>query len=132
VSPQNVAVVRSAFDAYLRGDEPAMLELTSPDIAVTQFPDQLDARDFHGHDGVRQAMAAWIGTWDEWTIELIGAREIDGRVLATAVQRGRGKASGAPIESEVVFVFTVRDGVIVRWQMFRTEPEALKAIGVED
>lgn len=35
------------------------------------------------------------------------------------------------MESEVVFVFTVRDALIVRWQMFRSEPEALEAPGLE-
>jgi len=128
MAPGNVEVVRSLFDAQWRGDERAMLEPISPEIVVTQFPDQLDARAFEGHDGVRQAMRDWIGTWDDWTIELIRATEIDGHVLAIAVQRGRGKASGAPIEGEVAFVFSFRDGLIVRWQMFRTEPEALAAL----
>jgi ketosteroid isomerase-like protein len=99
---------------------------------VTQFPDQLDVHDFHGHKGVRRVMAEWIGSWDDWTIELLRAREVGGHVLATAYQRGRGKSSGAPIEAEVIFVFTVRDGVIVRWQMFHSEHEALKAVGLEE
>ena len=48
----NVDLVQAGFDAYLRGDEPAMLELAAPDIIVTQFPDQLDVRDYHGHEGL--------------------------------------------------------------------------------
>jgi len=125
----NTEVVEGLFDAYLRGDERAMLEPISPDITVTQFPDQLDARTYHGRDGIRQAMSDWIGTWDEFTIDLIRAAEIDGRVLAIALQRGKGKASGAPMESEVAFVFSFRDGMVVRWQMFRSEAEALRASG---
>jgi ketosteroid isomerase-like protein len=128
MSQDSVAVVRAAFDAYLNADEPRMLRLISPDITVTQFPDQLDVRDFHGREGVRRVMAEWIGTWDEWTIELVRATEVDGHVIATAVQRGRGKASGAPIEAEVTFLFTVRDDVIVRWRMFRSEEDAVSAM----
>jgi ketosteroid isomerase-like protein len=131
VSSSNVELVRAAFDAYLRGDEDAMLRPISPEIIVTQFPDQLDTRDYQGHEGFRQVMAEWIGTWDDWTIELVQAREIDGHVIATALQRGRGKASGVPIESEVTFVLTVRDAAIVRWQMFRTEQEGLDAVALE-
>ena len=131
MSQADVGVVRAAFDAYLRGDEPAMLELVAPDVVVTQFPDQIDVRDYHGHEGLRQVMADWIGTWADWSIELLDAREADGLVLATAFQRGRGKGSGAPMQSEVAFLFTLRAGTIARWQMFRSEREALKAVGQE-
>ena len=126
----NVRVVREAFDAYLRGDEAGMLALTSPEVVVRQFPDQLDVHDFHGHDGVRQVMAEWIGAWEDWKIELLAAREMGDVVLATARQRGRGKGSGAPIDSEVTFIFTLRDSRIARWQMFHTEQEALEAVGL--
>jgi ketosteroid isomerase-like protein len=132
VSRENVELVQAAFDAFLRGDEGAMLELAAPDVMVTQFPDQVDVRDYHGHAGLRQAMAEWIGTWDDWSIELLRAMDVDDLVLVTAFQRGRGKASGLPIDSEVTFVFSVRQGAIARWQMFRSEDEALKAVGLEE
>lgn len=121
-------VVQAAFDAYLRGDERTMFALAAPDIIVTQFPDQLDVRDYHGHEGLRHVMTDWIDTWADWSIEMRGAREADGRVLATAFQRGRGKGSGAPMQSEVAFLFTLRAGAIARWQMFRSEREALDAV----
>ena len=123
--------MRAAFDAYFRGDDAAMLDLASPDIVVTQFPDQVDVRDFHGHEGVREVMADWIGAWDEWTIEVLSTREIDGLVFVTALQRGRGKGSGVPMESDVTLVFTLRQAVYTRWQMFRSERDALKAVGLE-
>jgi ketosteroid isomerase-like protein len=127
----NVELVRSVFDLFLRGDQAAMFELISPEVVVTQFSDQLDTRAFHGHDGVREAISDWIGAWDEWAIELTRASEIGAHVVAIALQRVRGKVSGAPIESEVVFVFTIRDAAIVRWQMFHSEAEALQALGLE-
>jgi len=132
MSQENVEIVRAAFDAYFRGDEAAVLALVAPDVIVTQFPDQVDVRDYHGHDGLREVMADWIGIWDDWAIELLRAREVDGYVLATARQRGRGKGSGAQVESEVAFVFTVRRAAITRWQMFRTEHDALGAIGLAE
>ena len=62
MSQENVELVRAAFDAFLRGDEPAMLEQAAPDIVVTQFPDQLDVRDYHGREGLAEVMTDWIGT----------------------------------------------------------------------
>ncbi len=129
---ENLELVQAVFDAYFRGDEPALFALVAADVVVTQFPEQIDVRDYHGHQGVRQVMADWIGSWDDWTIEILDAREVGDAVLATACQRGRGRASGAPMEAEVIFAFTVRDGSIVRWQMFSSEQQALDAVGLAE
>ena len=130
MAQQNLQIVLDAFAAYMAGDEAVMFGVASPEIVVTQFPDQLDVRDFRGHDGLRQAMEEWVGTWDDWTIEMLDASEEGELVFATAIQRGRGKGSGVPMESLVVFVFTVRDGMVARWRMFHDDEEARAAVGL--
>ena len=132
MSRENIDVVQAALDAYFRGDESAMLDRAAPDIIVTQFPDQPDVRDYRGHEGLLQVMAEWIGIWDDWSVEILHIREIGDRVLVDARQRGRGKGSGAPFEVEVAFVFTVGHDKIVRWQMFHSEQQALKAVGLAE
>jgi ketosteroid isomerase-like protein len=129
MSQQNVQVVRSVIDAYFRGDQPAMLELAEPDIVVTQLPDQPDVRDYRGHAGLLQAMSDWVEAWDDWSIEVLSVKDIGEHVLVAAHQRGSGRGSGAPIAADVSFVFTVGAGKIARWQIFRTEAQALAAIG---
>jgi uncharacterized protein len=129
MSDENVERVQAAIDAYLRGDEAAMLALVSPDVVITQFPDQIDVRDYHGHEGIAQVMSDWLSAWDDWRIEILTAREIGEMVFVTARQSGRGKGSGAPMDAGVVFVFTVRQAKIARWQMFRSEQEAFAATG---
>lgn len=130
--PQNLELVQAVFDAYFRGDEPALFALVAADVVVTQFPEQIDVRDYHGHEGVRQVMIDWIGSWEDWSIEILDAREVDDLVLASARQRGRGKGSGVPMEAEAKFAFTVRDGLIERWQMFSSEQQALEALGLAE
>jgi ketosteroid isomerase-like protein len=77
-------------------------------------------------------MIDWIGSWEDWSIEILDAREVDDLVLASARQRGRGKGSGVPMEAEAKFAFTVRDGLIERWQMFSSEQQALEALGLAE
>jgi ketosteroid isomerase-like protein len=127
VTEDKLAVVQAAFDAYFRGDEPGMLAVVDPEIIVTQFPEQVDAYPYHGHDGVRQVMADWIGTWDDYVIELLDLREVGDRVVASLRQRGRGKGSGIAMEAGTWFVWDVRGGKLIRWQMFSSEGEALEA-----
>lgn len=132
MSPKNVELVKAAFDAYSRGDEPGLLELVAADVVITQFPEQVDVHDYHGHEGLRKVMSEWVGSWDDWSIEILDARELGDLVLATARQRGRGVASGAPMDAESTFVFTVREGLLARWQMFSSEQQALKAVGLDE
>jgi ketosteroid isomerase-like protein len=128
---ENIQVVRHAFEAYFRGDLEAMLEAVDPEIVVTQLPDQPDFKEFHGPEGLLESMSDWIGSRDGWSFELREMREVDDRVLASGVQRGRGKGSGIPVEADVYFVFTLSAGKVVRWQMFETEQAAVGAIAAE-
>jgi ketosteroid isomerase-like protein len=130
VAQENLPIVLRTFAAYVRGDESPLFEVASPEIVVTQFPDQPDVQDFRGHDGLREVMDTWVGSWDDWTIEPLSASEDEGLVFVTARQRGRGKGSGVPMENVVTFVFTLRDGLVVRWQMFHDDEEARAAVGL--
>jgi ketosteroid isomerase-like protein len=128
----NLELVQAAFDAYFRGDEAALLMLVAADVVITQFPEQVDAGEYHGHEGFQRVMADWIGSWDDWSIEILGARESGDVVLANVRQQGRGKGSGAPMQAEATFVFTVRASLIARWQMFSSEEQALEAAGLAE
>jgi hypothetical protein len=51
-------------------------------------------------------------------------------VLVALTQRGKAKGSGVEVETEVFNVLTVRDGVIVRFDMFFQRAPALEAAGL--
>ena len=123
------AVARELWAAWERGDLPAMFALIHPEVVSTQFPEQVDVADYHGHEGVREVMEDWIGTWDDWKIELLDVREIGDNALLYLHQSGRGKGSGAAMAGDVWFVWGVRDGKVARWQMFSSQAEALAAAG---
>jgi ketosteroid isomerase-like protein len=125
--PENLALVQQAFDAYFRGDEPAMLGLVDPEVVVTQLPDQPDVQSYHGHEGLIRAMRDWVGTWEDYSIDVLGMSETNDHVLVSCRQRGRGKVSGLAMEHHVHFLFTVRHGKLARWQMFHSEEDAAEA-----
>jgi ketosteroid isomerase-like protein len=118
-------VSRELWDAWERQDLEDMFGLIHPEVVSRQFPEQIDVRDYHGHDGVREVMADWIGTWDDWKIELIDLREVGDCAVLHLHQSGRGKGSGAAMAQPVWFVWRVRDGKVAQWLMFSSEAEAL-------
>jgi ketosteroid isomerase-like protein len=123
----SLSVVQAFGEAYFRGDEQGMLEHVDPDVVVTQFADQPDIRPYYGHEGMLQAMSSWVEAWDDYAIEAMDVKEFGDNVLVALHQKGRGKASGVELEADVFFVYTVRDGKIVRWQMFPSKVDALAA-----
>jgi ketosteroid isomerase-like protein len=125
VSKDNLRVIHAALDAYFRGDMPAMLELIDPNVVVTQLPDQPDSQTFRGQEGLLRGMTEWIGEWEDYSFEVRGMRDFGDNVVVSGVQRGRGQGSGIQVEADVYFVFTLRGGRVVRWQMFQSEQQAL-------
>ena len=55
-----------------------------------------------------------------------------GAVLALVTQSGRGKGSGASVDSSLAALYTVLDAKIVRITMFQGEKEALEAAGLSE
>jgi uncharacterized protein len=133
MSQENVEVVRNAFDAFTRGDTDGVLRLCDENIVITQ-PSELPgvAPKQHGHSGVLQAFDFWPEQWDDYRIEIVRIVDPGDYVVVTTQQRGRGKQSGVEVQMDFTFVFTVRGGKIVEWQIFVTEEQALEAAGLEE
>lgn len=121
---ENVPVVRAFLEAFQRGDMAAMAATLDPAVELHEWPDGPEAGVYHGHEGVREAVAAWGDSWDSIEVEIEDIVEGDGRVVATLRQRFKGK--GSEIETEITSsnVFTVRDSRIVRAEFFTNQDAA--------
>jgi ketosteroid isomerase-like protein len=51
-------------------------------------------------------------------------------VFVIATRRGQGRASGAPVATQMSYVFTVRDRKVVRYDVYPSREEALEAAGL--
>ena len=130
MSQENVEIVHRAVAAYMRNDEAAVRELVAPDIVISMRPDQPDAREHHGYEGMLRASAEWLDAWDEQTFEAARVWDAEDFVFVSARETGRGKLSGVPMEHESTFVYTLSQGRIVRIQIFGSEREAVEAVGL--
>lgn len=128
LSKENIDLVQRTIGAYFSGDEFALREAAHDDITVTTRPDQPDARDHHGTDGLLDFLGEWAEAWEDYSFDVLRVWDQGDRVYLTARQSGHGKRSGIPIDGEVTFVFSLRDSRIVRLQMFATEQLALLAV----
>ena len=132
MSQENVDVIQSAFDAFIRGDTDAVLQHCAKDIEITQPPELPGAPPRqYGHSGVLEAFSIWPEQWDEFRIDPPQFVADPGDlVIAKSGTRGRGKQSGAEVEMEFTYLFALRDGKIAQWRIFVSEDQALEAAGL--
>lgn len=130
MSQQNVDLVRAGYDAFACGDYAFMLDRFDPDIEVTEPAGFPDARTYHGPPGVLEAIANWAGGWQDFHQDVERIIDAGDQVVGLVRHHGRGKQSGAPVELRLGYLHTIKNGKIVRWEMFETWDEALEAAGL--
>jgi ketosteroid isomerase-like protein len=132
MSQENVEIVQGIFDRWATGDFVAGLTSLDPDVAFVvrhPFPEAVETV---GTEGIREYMRGFLDNWVNYTVE---ARELQAAgeiVLAEAVQRGEGKASGIEMEQPFFMLFTFRGGKIVRIESILERDQALQAAGLSE
>ncbi len=133
MSQENAAIVHEALAAMARRDLDALLRLFDPEIEYLPLThSEVEGRGFHGHAGVRAYFAEAGELWHEMypVADSSMTNGDDVVVIGSCVFRGRG--SEIDTRMPMAWVFTVRDGRIVRYRGFSTTAAALTAAGLPD
>jgi ketosteroid isomerase-like protein len=90
-----------------------------------------DAGPYRGPEGVRRFWEEWGDAFDDFRAEPVEYAEGGESVIVITRVHGRGRDSGAPVDAPgFPMVWTTRDNVIVRVEMFQSRAEALAAVGL--
>ena len=130
MSRENVEIVRRMYDAFARGDYETSLSYNDSEIEFSQPGDEPGGGTYHGHEGVIEAFAKWLGAWDDYGVEAEELIDFGDDVLARTRHHGRGKGSGVEVEMQIFQLLTLRNGKVVRMRMYYDEAEALEAVGL--
>jgi ketosteroid isomerase-like protein len=129
LSRETVEVIREIYRRY-RGDPESALELIDPQIVWIEPPEIPDSEVFLGHDGLRRSLRKFVGTWENFQLDVIELVDAGDDVLAQTRLTGAGKGSGVQVGEDQFVVWTVRDGKAVKLQMFFDRGEAERAAGL--
>ena len=132
MSQENVELLRQGFERFLAGRSDFGVELLDPqvewDATDSGVPD-LEAV-YRGVEGVRSFWREWLASWEtvSFEYELIDAGD---RVLALIDQRMRGRSTGIEVAfGKYAHLYTFRNGLIVHWKSYRSQSDALEAVGL--
>jgi ketosteroid isomerase-like protein len=130
MSRENVEKTQAFIDAYNRRDFDAALENFDPEVDWV-LPALQRSDSCKGRDEVRRFWEGLDDTFEELRLEPQEAVDAGERVALRLRFYGRGKGSGAELDTEMYHqVTTFRDGRMVRVEYFTSWPEALEAAGV--
>jgi ketosteroid isomerase-like protein len=131
VAQDDVEIVRSMYDAYIAGDVERALAHCHPDVKA-DFSVRGDAGVSTGRAALAEAVAEWVGAWNDYGERLEEIRDLGGAVCVVAIQRGRGKGSGLEIENRFASLYEVEDGLITSVTMFDGPEAAVAAARASD
>ena len=94
---------------------------------VPGFPGDEAAR---GPEGTLEFFRDWIDQWDDLRVDWELEQGSPDTILALVDMRGRGRASGVPVELHFAQVWSFRDGVPVRMVFYNDLDEGRLAAGL--
>jgi ketosteroid isomerase-like protein len=133
MSLENVEVVRRGWEHFLATGEP-LDEISAPDFVwdMSTFRGWPEQPYYEGTDEVRRFFREWMEPFDDWRIDVQALHDAGEKVVSVCRQTARARTSGMPIEMNFAMVFTLRNGLQTRMQMYADPDEALKAVGLQE
>jgi ketosteroid isomerase-like protein len=141
MSRENVDLVRRLYEAVAARDSETVLSIYHPDLVWDHTHNSGLAglmagqtRVYHGHHGLRRWSSDFYDALQDVQAELVDVVDLEGgRVLAVLNYRGTGRGSGLDFEfSEMVGIFTVVEGRVIRADWYRDKAQALAEIGATE
>jgi ketosteroid isomerase-like protein len=76
-------------------------------------------------------MRNWLEPFDGWEIEAERYIDAGDKVVVFLNQRGTARASGAAVDMRFGQLWSFKEGLVVRVQLFANPDEALAAAGID-
>ena len=133
MSRDNVEIVRRVWEAAERRDDQAVFALYDPAIVWdSRFLGPIEGGLYRRHEGVRKFFSDWLGAFESYRAEAETFIEAGDKVVVGYRVSGRGKGSGVEIEMARWNVYGIRNGLVIRVDIFETKAKALEAVGLRE
>ena len=128
MSKENVERVRASLAAYNRGDLDAVIETLHPDVEFRT----LLLGNHRGRDALRTLYQENRAAFPDYKLEPLELIDAGDQVIAVVRLVGAGRVSQIELDNRMAFLITIKDGLTIRQESFRTKREALEAAGLRE
>ena len=130
---ENVEIVRGVYEAFARGDMPAVLAVFDENVQwheaehITYWP----GGPFIGPQAVLENVFARIPQdFDGFTIDVRRIVACGDTVLGEERYQAMVRSTGKPLDAQVAHVWDFRDGKLVHWQQYSDTWQFAEVTGV--
>src|SRR2546428_9823768 len=111
MSLANVEIVRSGFQALNAGQP--VYSIFHPALIYHPRADEPDPSAHVGRDAFERLLDGFLESFSDLRFDVLEVIDAGDRVIVSTVMHGRGSVSGADVTDAYVFVYKLRDGLIV-------------------
>lgn len=125
----NADLIRPIYDEWGRGNFSPNFEVYADDMEwgwSEEFPGLAGV--YRDSSDPNPRLQTWLSEWEEWRAVPEEFLELGDYVVVLASYRGRGRGSGVEIAQEGAHVFKLRDGKVVRLEIFASRERALASV----
>jgi ketosteroid isomerase-like protein len=129
MAPGNADLIRPIYDEWGRGNWQPAFDVYHPEMEwgwSDEFPGLAGV--YRDNEQPNRRLRAWLSPWEHWRAVADEFLEIGDHVVVLATYLGRGKGSGVEIRQEGAHVFELRDGRVVRLEVFASRERALRSV----
>jgi ketosteroid isomerase-like protein len=128
---ENIRTVKDVYEAFSRGDVPAIFGHFHPEAEVYQSPRLPWGGEFRGHEELGVFLSKLTGAVESrvetgWFID-----DEDGHVVQIGHTRGTVRETGARFEIPETHVWTVEDGKVMRFESYVDTATMRETLGLE-
>jgi ketosteroid isomerase-like protein len=134
MSQENVEIVRTAVEAFRRGDTEALIACCTDDVEwrPALSPGGVEGTTYIGHEGVRQWTADTKESWETFELRDPRYKAVGERVLVLLHAHVRGSTSGIEIDAPLAQIYEISGQKVRRITGFTSQAEALEAAGLSE
>ena len=129
MAPSNADLLRPIYEEWGRGNWRPRFDVYHPRMQwgwSDEFPGLAGVYEDHVDPNPR--LRTWLSEWDQWRAVADDYLELGNHVVVLASYYGKGKGSGVEIRHEGAHVFELRDGKVVRLEIFATREKAIESV----
>jgi ketosteroid isomerase-like protein len=130
MSQENLELLRRAYEHVAKTGE-LLAETMTPDVVwdtTTVSSVGLNLKRCVGFDEANRWLAEWTEAFENWTLEVEEVVDAGDQVVAVVRQHAKAKHGGPEVESRFAQLWTFRDGLIARMEMYADRAKAVEAL----